>query len=188
MSFEYSQPIRPQRFYADIDAQLDGLNREEYTKKVIQICHNDYAKLLDYRERLGERAQANPNCPQTRLVNRRNSSTGTREEKCANDCYVLYAFNNGVQNRDVLDLFTTATTAENEPIVIKDDDEKHIISPELFGLLTKMQSDIVELKKRQAMDSVLLDSVRSDVNTVPDYAWYPQQCPEPRWVAYNLSH
>jgi len=166
LSFENSQTIRPQRFYADIDAQLDDLNREEYTKKVVQICHNDYAKLLDYRERLGERAQAHPNCPQTRLVNRRNSSTGTRGVKCANDCYVLYAFNHGVQIRDVLGVFTTATTTENELIIIKDDDEKHIISVELFGLLTKMQSDIVELKKRQARDSVVLDSVRSDVNTV----------------------
>jgi len=167
LCFEYYQPIRPQRFHADIDAKLDGLNREEYTKRVIQICHNDYAKLLDYRERLWQRAHALPNCPQTRLVNRRNSSTGTKEAKCANDCYVLYAFNHGVKHRDVLDVFTNATTKENEPTIIKDDDEKHnSISSELFELLTKMQSEIVELRKRQVMDSVVLDSVRSDVNTV----------------------
>jgi len=76
LSFEYSQPIRPQRFYADIDAHLDSLNRGQYTKKVRQICHNTYANLLDYRERLGKRAQALPNCP--KLVS---STDVTRQQK-----------------------------------------------------------------------------------------------------------
>jgi len=38
-----SQPIRPQQFYADTDARLDGLNREDYTKELLSICNNDFS-------------------------------------------------------------------------------------------------------------------------------------------------
>ena len=145
LSFEYSQPIRPQQFYADLDDNLDGLNRDDYTKELLRLCHNDHSKLLDYRDRLAERAQALQNCPQTRLVNRRNSSTGTREDKCANDCYVLYAYNHGVHNKEILEIFTNANTQENETIVIKDDEEKEFIPPDLYGILVKLQSDVVDI-------------------------------------------
>jgi len=100
LSFKYTQPIRPTQFFANIDGKLDGLNRDEYIKELICICHKDYSKLLDYRERLAERAQSIPNCSQTRLV-KRNSATRTREEKCTTDCYVLYAYNHGIQNREI---------------------------------------------------------------------------------------
>jgi len=95
LSFEYTQLIRPQQFFAGIDGKLDGLKRDYNIKELLHICHKDYSKLLDYRERLAKRAQSIPNCPQTRLVNRHNSATGTREEKCATDCFVLYAYNHG---------------------------------------------------------------------------------------------
>jgi len=39
-----------------------------------------------------------------------------------------------------------------------------IISPDLFDIISKLQSDVVDIKK-QAMDSVILESVRSDVKT-----------------------
>jgi len=32
LSFEYTQPIRPQQFFAEIDGKLDGLNMDEYIK------------------------------------------------------------------------------------------------------------------------------------------------------------
>jgi len=165
LSFEYSQPIRPQQFYAEIDAKLDGLNRDEYKKELLLICNKDYSKLVDYRDRLAERAQSHPNCPQTRLVNRRNSSTGTKEDKCASDCYILYAFNHGVQNREISDVFTSTISTDNETILIKDDEQMQIISPDLFGIISKLQSDIVDIKKKQAMDSIILESVRTDVNS-----------------------
>jgi len=69
LSFEYSQPIRPKRFYADLEESMDGLNRNDCTKEMLRLCHTDHSKLLDYRDRLAKRAQALPNCPQTRLVN-----------------------------------------------------------------------------------------------------------------------
>ena len=165
LSFEYTQPIRSQQFYADLDSKLDGLNRDEYIKELLHICHKDFSMIADYRDRLAERAQAFPNCPQTRLVNRRNSSTGTRAEKCAIDCYILYSYNHGVRNREILDVFTTPSTTGNDTIVIDDEERTQFISPELFGIITQLQSDLVDIKKRQAMDSITLDSVRNDVNT-----------------------
>jgi len=30
LCFEYTQPIRPQQFYADLDSKLDGLISDEY--------------------------------------------------------------------------------------------------------------------------------------------------------------
>ena len=118
--------------YSDVDKKLDGLNKDDYVKELLKICHTDYCKLNDYRERLAERAQAFPTCPQTRLVNRRNSSTGTREEKCASDYYVLYAYNHGIRNREILDVFSNARTTDNDTILIRDDNEKQFIPPELF--------------------------------------------------------
>jgi len=165
LSFEYTQPIRPQQFYAEIDAKLECLNRDDYKKELLLICNNDYSKLVDYRDRLAERAQSHPNCPQTRLVNRRNSATGTKEDKCASDCYTLYAFNHGVQNREISDVFTSTISTDHETILIKDDEQMQLISPDLFGIISKLQSDIVDIKKKQAMDSVILESVRTDVNT-----------------------
>jgi len=49
-------------------------------------------------------------------VNRRNSATGTKEDKCATDCYVLYAFNHGVNtcNRDITEVFTSPNTSDFE--------------------------------------------------------------------------
>jgi len=165
LSFEYSQPIRPKQFYADLDESLDGLNRDDFTKELLRLFHNDHSKLLDYRDRLAERVQALPNCPQTRLVNRRNSSTGTRKEKCTNDCYVLYAYNHGVHDKKILEIFTNANTHENETIVIKDDEEKEFIPPDMYGILVKLQSDVVDIKKRQAMGSLVLESVRTNINS-----------------------
>jgi len=97
IGFEYSQPIHPQQFYADINVRLDGLNREDYTKKLLSICNNDYCKLIDYRDWHAERAKTHPVFPQTCLENRSNSVT----DKFATACYVLYAFNQAVHNRDI---------------------------------------------------------------------------------------
>ena len=43
LSFEYTstQPIRPQQFFAEIDGKLDGLNRDDYIKELLHICHKD---------------------------------------------------------------------------------------------------------------------------------------------------
>lgn len=163
-SFDYSQTIRPQRFYSDLDNKLETLSRDEYISELLRICHSDYFKINDYRDRLAERAQSFPNCPQAPLVNRRNSSTGTKEEKCAADCYVLYSFTHGVQNRDIHGVFANSTAINDTTTVI--DDENPYSLPDVFGILSNIQTDITDIKKRQATDSVVLESVRTDVNQV----------------------
>jgi len=147
LSFEYTQPIRSQQFYADMDTKLDGLNRDDYIKELVRICRKDVSMVTDYRDRLAERTLAFRDCPQTRLVNRRNSSTGTREEKCAINYYILYAYNNDVRNREILEVFTAVPTTANDTIVSADEEERQFISPELFGLITNLQSDILDIKK-----------------------------------------
>lgn len=96
--YEMSQPPRQQQFYQDLDNQLYGLSRESYISRLTELCSNDYSKLNDYRERLAERAKNLPDCPQGRLINRKNSSTYHREHKNAIDCYTLDAFINGTRN------------------------------------------------------------------------------------------
>jgi len=54
----------------------------------------------------------------------------------------------------------------NDTILIRDDDEKQFIPLELFGIITQLQCDMMEVKKKQAIDSIVLESVRSDVNSV----------------------
>ena len=90
-------------------------------------------------------------------MNRRNSATGTKEDKCASDCYILYAFNHGVRNRDISDVFTSTISTDHETI-LKEGRRADANN------LSKLQSDVVDIKK-QAMDSVILESVRSDVKT-----------------------
>ena len=70
-----------------------------------------------------------------------------------------------MQNREISDVFTSTTSTDHETILIKDDEQMQIISPDLFGIISKLQSNIVDIKKKQAMDSVILESVRTDVNT-----------------------
>jgi len=56
-------------------------------------------------------------------------------------------------------------------IVLPDDDAPHEIhqdlnSPDLLALLFKLQTDVVDIKKKQASDSVILESVKSDVTQI----------------------
>jgi len=71
--YDYTQPIRPQQFFAYLDTKLDALDRKTYTRDLLKLCKNDYSQLSDYRERLVERAQGFSSCPQGRLVKRKNS-------------------------------------------------------------------------------------------------------------------
>jgi len=48
LSFENTQPTRPQHFYADLDSKLDGLNRDEYIKELLHICRKDFSMLTNY--------------------------------------------------------------------------------------------------------------------------------------------
>ena len=38
LSFEYTQPIRPQQFYSDLDTKLDGLNKDDYVKELLKYA------------------------------------------------------------------------------------------------------------------------------------------------------
>ena len=77
MSYVYedmSQAPRPQRFYQDLDTQLTGLTKDQYINELSNLCSGDEDCVNDYRIRLAERAQEFPECPDAKLVNRRNST------------------------------------------------------------------------------------------------------------------
>jgi len=84
LSFEYTQRIRSQQFYADMDTKLDGLNRGDFIKELLRICHKDVSMFTDYRDRLTERAEVFPDCPQTGLVNNK-----AQLVKCARNIVLL---------------------------------------------------------------------------------------------------
>ena len=91
---DFSQAPKPQRFYQDLDSLLNNITRDQYINELIHYCNGDDESVNDYRQRLAERARGFPECPETRLVNRRNTGNASKLEKLASDCYVLYMFNN----------------------------------------------------------------------------------------------
>jgi len=76
---------------------------------------------------------------------------------------VLYAYTHGVHNEVITEIFTNANSHENNTIFVKDDEEKEFIPPDLYGIIAKLQSDVVDIQKRQAMNCVVLKSVRAYV-------------------------
>ena len=106
---DFSQAPKPQRFYQDLDNILSNLTRDQYMNQLIHYCNGDEESVNDYRCRLAERARGFPECPETRLVNRRNTANNTKLEKCASDCYILNMFNNGDRSKDINDVFTAAS-------------------------------------------------------------------------------
>ena len=107
---ELSKAVIPQQFYKDLDDELDDLPRHEYTKRLLKLCTDDCYRVSDYRTRLSERARGFPNCPETRLVNRRNSVNASLQQKLATDCYVLQAFFNGERSKEIFDMFVTSSS------------------------------------------------------------------------------
>jgi len=67
-----------------------------------------------------------------------------------------------VHNKEILEIFTNANTHENETIVIKDDEK--FIPPDLYGILVKLKSEVVDIKKDKPWVAVL-ESVRTDINS-----------------------
>ena len=106
-----SQHILQQTFYQDLDRQLDGLTKDGYVKELLRLCNNDHYRVDAYRQRLAERARDRPGCPDSRLVNRRNSANKTRAHKYAVDSYVIYSFLNGETTKDIQDFFLSTPSA-----------------------------------------------------------------------------
>jgi len=162
----YSQSILPQRFFEELDNALHGLSREEYIREILRQCKTEYIKLDEYRHRLAERARSNPECPRTRLVNRRNSAHAPREKKCATDCYILSAFIQGENTKEIADIFSSASTGLNETIVIDQDttaENATIHQPEVFAMLSNIQSEVQRISREQLKTAAKLNEIHCDV-------------------------
>jgi len=157
-----SPPPRPQQFFKDLDDSLASLNRDDYIRKLLHLCSNDQSRLSDYRNRLAERARGFPNCPQTRLVNRRNTNNKTKELKLANDCFVLNSFTTGEHTSAIQEVFSQAYSAE--PIIIQDNET--LDSPDTFAILSRLQADMSELKQKSDTFNRTLQKVCEDVSTL----------------------
>lgn len=155
-----SQPCRPQQFYQDLDKQLDGLPRDTYVTELLRLCNNEYSRINDYRDRLADRAKSLPDCPNSRLVKRRNSPHASKEKKMAIDCYVLYMFTQGERSKDILDVF--AGTNLNETVVL-DKEPFAVPPPDIFALFSNIQCDLAKLTLKQESDSKLLSAIQNDV-------------------------
>jgi len=76
---------------------------------------------------------------------------------------------NGAKTKEIFDFFSTST---NETVVVLADDNapqeihQDLNSSDLLALLFKLQADVVDIKKKQASDSVILESVKSDVTQI----------------------
>lgn len=162
-----TQPCRPQQFYQDLDQLLDGLPRDTYVHELLNSCNYEISKIHDYRERLSERAKGFPDCPDSRLVKRRNSPNTSRERKMANDCYILYSFTQGERSREIFDVFVGGNV--NEPIVL-DKESTYLATPTLppdtLTLLTNIQCELIKISTKQEQDSKLLRDVQNDVSHV----------------------
>ncbi|KAH3883447.1 hypothetical protein DPMN_007404 [Dreissena polymorpha] len=160
-------PPRQQQFCQDLDNQLCGLSSELYISRLIKLCSNDYSKLNDYRERLAERAKNLPDCPQGRLINRKNSSTGSREHKNAIDCYTLDAFINGARNKDIHEIFSQT----NERLVIDDANGSKVCTcnteqSDLQSSMEIMKGAILQMAKEHAHHPTVLHQLQSDISNV----------------------
>ena len=178
---DMSQAPRPQQFYQDLDAGLSGLARRDFINELLTLCYDEYDRVNDYRYRLAERARGFPECPQSRLVNRRNSPNATKLEKCANDCYIIHAFINGVRSREINEPFSiNSNTTLNESVMfdtqVKNEQRQSICSehpqrerllvPDLAASMIKVQADIAALTKKQNQDSDALQQILTNTQHI----------------------
>ena len=91
---------------------------------------------------------------------------------------MLYAYNHGEQNKDITEIFTNANSHENDTILVKDDEEKEFIPRDLYGILFNFQSDVVDIKKRQAMDIYADDQYK-----VEERQFWPSEIVVRPWVS-----
>ena len=177
---DFSRTPRPQRFYQDLDHDLNDLTRDQYINELITHCSGDYDSINDYRFRLAERARGFPECPESRLVNRRTTTNSTKVEKCASDCYILNMFNNGDRSKEIYDVFSTVgNNTMNESIFrqqktnsrhndgIEDPNNNNnnnaFIHPETTATLLQLRSEIKAVSDKQNTQNELLTSIRTDM-------------------------
>lgn len=84
-----------QEFYEKIRKTLQNEPKKTYISKIISLCNAN--EIEWYRMYLAQKAQTFNQCPRGRLMTRKNSSISSVKEKMANDCYILTAFNNEIQ-------------------------------------------------------------------------------------------
>lgn len=177
---DFSQAPRPQRFYQDLDNQLSDLTRDQYINEIITLCSGDYENINDYRVRLAERARGFPECPDTRLVNRRNTANSTKVAKCANDCYVLHMFNNGERSKEINEVFssvgnntmndslfkTQLTNSRRPEYTPETSNINAFVQPEITSSIIQLQAEIKKITEKQQKDSEILKDIRSDMREI----------------------
>lgn len=169
---ELSQSIRPQQFYQDLDELLKGLPRTDYVQSLINACSSDYSRINDYRLRLAERARCSPDCPDSKLVNRRNSSHATKEQKCAQDCYILNAFINGERSKEIQDVFTCQASTLNCTSVDLTSEEQQcsydnaVHPPDIYSAIYNIQAELGELSTKQAMHTSLVRDIQREISEI----------------------
>lgn len=80
---------------AMLDQELDGLPRDSYIQKLIELTHESENVITWYRTLLLSRARDIEGCPLGQLINRKSTNVSTSIEKYARDCFMLSQFCNG---------------------------------------------------------------------------------------------
>jgi len=181
-SLELPSPLRNKsptndgRMYAQLDQALSGLPRQDFITELTKQTDNDLYMLLLYRDYLAEEARKFPECPKSRLVNRRNSARSRKEVKLAEDCYILYAFIEGSQSSEVFDLFLSQDSLNSSYIACAqlprstqpnpEDTRVKFEAPDITAMIVKLQSDVSQILQKREEDRVILNDIRSDVSAI----------------------
>ena len=177
---DFSQGPRQQQFYQDLDHQLNDLTRDQYVNEIITLCRGDCDSINDYRIRLTERARGFPECPETRLVNRRNTPNSTKVERCANDCYILNMFNNGDRSKEINDVFSNVgnitmndsvykqqkTNSRRAEEIQETSNNNIFIQPEATATLIELRAEIKKLSDKQNTQSEIMSEIRNDMKEI----------------------
>ena len=90
--------------FDEFDTALDGLPKESYISKLLQISEANEDTLSRYRSELAVRARRCNDGPSGALITRRSSAKSSIVEKYASDCFVLNSFICG-NSVDINELF-----------------------------------------------------------------------------------
>lgn len=180
LSFLYehvSDSLPYKNFLSELDSQLEGLPRDSFVSELMIHCNDNPGLVNKYRYYLADYARKYPDCPGTRLVNRRNSQKSTKANKLAEDCFVLYSFIDGTRTRDIYDVFTTPTDEDLDESFIPCAQPQNTQSmsdklnpavasleaPDVTAILIKLQTDISHLLRQRQEDTCLLLDIKSTV-------------------------
>lgn len=150
-----------------LDQELQGLPKDIFLQNLLDLTQSSEETLANYRHQLSSRAKSSSSqyAPTGILKDRRKSSRHTLAEKYALDCYQLHQFLNK-NISDVDEMFKVPNTPQPPSARDHTASSDTSLIKQLTESVSKLQADVLSLKRDISDKTNKLQTVCSDINDV----------------------